>query len=70
MQTGSIWRIKRLYIAPRPTITGADIYFSEEKNITLQVPYSQEYLVGTGMGRQYAFRKSLAVITGGKENSS
>lgn len=69
MQAGNIWRIKGLYIAPRPTLKGADIYFSEKKK-TWQVPYSQEYLVGTGTGRPYAFRKSLAVITGGKENSS
>jgi len=31
MQAGSIWRIKGLYIAPRPTLKGADTYFSEEK---------------------------------------
>jgi hypothetical protein len=36
------------------------------KNITRQVLYSQENLVGTGMRRPYAFRKSLTVITGGK----
>lgn len=31
MQAGSIWRIKGLYIMPRPTLKGADIYFSEGK---------------------------------------
>jgi hypothetical protein len=37
------------------------------KNITFQTLYSQEHLVGRGMGTHYAFRKLLTVIAGGKK---